>query len=46
MSAAIGLYNIGSATEYALSVRSDFMPRDVALLEAMDTKSGMLAMKW
>jgi hypothetical protein len=46
MSAAIGLYNIGSATEYALAVRSDFMPRDVALLEAMDTRSGMLSMKW
>lgn len=46
MSAAIGLYNIGSATEYALSVRPDYKPRDVALLESRDTKSGMLAMKW
>jgi hypothetical protein len=46
MSAAIGLYNIGSATEYARAVRVDFMPRDVALLEARDTTSGMLAMKW
>jgi hypothetical protein len=46
MSAAIGLYNLGSASEYAMAVRARHLPRDVELVLAGDREGGGLAMKW